>query len=140
VELLGHIDAARQPIAHAVHELTGGKGADVAFDGVGGEWFEPVLSALADLGRQVVIASIGSRRVGFDLRDFYHRRLTIMGVDSRALTVTACAKFLNSMASLFLDGRLRPAKIARRGSLSDGRELYAYVSKGEGGKAVFTFE
>jgi NADPH:quinone reductase len=140
VKLAGYVDGARQPIAQAVHELTSGKGADAAFDCVGGEWFEPVLSALAHDGRQIVITSTGIRRVGLDLRDFYHRRLTLMGVDSRPFTVSACAKLLDSMAPLFLDGRLRPAKIAQRGPLGRGRELYEYVGKGEGGKAVFTFE
>ena len=123
-----------------MRELTGGKGADVAFDCVGGELFEPVLSTLAPLGRQLVIASVGPRRVSFDLRDFYHRRSTLMGVDSRALTVTDCAQILNLMSPLFVDGRLRPVKISRRGLLRDAHELYSYVNRSGGGKAVFIFE
>jgi ABC-type phosphonate transport system ATPase subunit len=78
--------------------------------------------------------------VGFELRDFYHRRLTLMDVDSRALTVTACARLLDLMAPLFTDGRLKPTKISRRGSLSEARELYSYVSRRGGGKAVFVFD
>ncbi len=140
VDLLGHIDSARHPLGEAVRELTGGKGADVAFDCVGGELFEPVLSTLAPLGRQLVIASVGPRRVSFDLRDFYHRRSTLMGVDSRALTVTDCAQILNLMSPLFVDGRLRPVKISRRGLLRDAHELYSYVNRSGGGKAVFIFE
>ena len=140
VDLLGYIDTSRQDLRKAVHELTGGKGADLAFDCVGGELFEPVLSTLARSGRQIVIASVGTRRVSFDLRDFYHSRLTLMGVDSRVLTVTACAKLLNLMAPLFIDGRLKPTKISKRGSLQDAPELYSYVSTSGGGKAVFVFE
>jgi hypothetical protein len=44
------------------------------------------------------------------------------------------------MSPLFLEGRLRPAKISKRGSLGDARELYSHVSAGGGGKAVFVFE
>ena len=140
VDLLGYVDTSRQDLRDAVRELTGGKGADLAFDSVGGELFEPVLSTLTQLGRQTVIASVGTARVSFDLRDFYHHRLTVMGVDSRALTVTDCARLLKLMSPLFIDGRLRPAKISKRGSLLDARELYSHVSRGGGGKAVFVFE
>ena len=45
--------------------------------------FEPVLSTLAHDGRQIAITSVGPGRVSLDLRDFYHRRLTLMGVEHR---------------------------------------------------------
>jgi NADPH:quinone reductase len=140
VNLLGYIDTSRQQLGDVVRELTGKKGADLAFDCVGGELFEPVLTTLAYLGRQIVITSVGPRRVSFDLRDFYHHRLTLMGVDSRALTVTDCAQLLNLMSPLFMNGRLKPAEISQRGSLRDARELYSFVSRGGGGKAVFIFD
>jgi NADPH:quinone reductase-like Zn-dependent oxidoreductase len=140
IDMLGYVDTSRQNLRDAVRELTGGKGVDVAFDCVGGELFEPVLSTLGQLGRQIAITSVGTTRVSFDLRDFYHRRLTLMGVDSRALTVTECAMLLNLISPLFLDGRLRPVKICKRGSLREAPELYSYVSKGGEGKAVFVFD
>jgi len=102
--------------------------------------FEPVLSTLAHDGRQIAITSVGPGRVSLDLRDFYHRRLTLMGVDSRALTVTACARLLDRMSPLFVDRRLTPAGISKRGSLQDAQELYSYVGRGGGGKAVFVFD
>ena len=139
LKLLGHIDNSHQNLHDGVLELTGGKGADLAFDAVGGELFEAVLASLAQLGRQVVITSVGSSRVSFDLRDFYHHRLTLLGTDSRALTVTDSAHVLDSIAPLFVDGRLRPLRIARRGSLQEARELYSYVKSSGGGKAVFVF-
>jgi NADPH:quinone reductase-like Zn-dependent oxidoreductase len=140
IDVLGYVDISHQNLRDAVREFTGGAGADVAFDCVGGELFEPVLSTLTQLGRQIAIASVGTTRVSFELRYFYHRRLTLMGVDSRALTVTASARLLNLMAPMFLDGRLKPSKISRRGSLREAGELYAYVSRRRGGKAVFVFD
>ncbi|HEY2467549.1 MAG TPA: zinc-binding dehydrogenase [Terracidiphilus sp.] len=139
LELLGHIDTSRQNLRDGVLGFTAGKGVDLAFDCVGGELFEPVLSSLAHLGRNIVITSIGTNRVSFDLRDFYHHRLSLIGVDSRALTVTDSARILNSIAALFVDGRLRPLEIAKRGSLQEARELYFYVKNSRGGKAVFVF-
>ena len=82
----------------------------------------------------------GTRRVSFDLLDFYHRRITLFGVDTRALTVTDCARMLGAMAPLFEAGRLQPSPIAKRGTLQDALELYSFVDKGGVGKAVFVFE
>jgi len=136
-ELLGVVDTSRTNLGEAVRQITSGAGVDVVFDCVGGEMFEPALSTLKQLGRQVAITSVGRRRVSFDLLDFYHRRLTLFGVDSRALTVTDSAKLLSAMTPLFEAGRLRPSKISKRGSLADARDLYAFVASGGNGKAVF---
>ncbi len=138
--LLGYLSTTQPGGNRTARELTGGRGVDVAFDCLGGEVFDPVLSTLGQAGRQVAITSVGTRRVSFDLRDFYHRSLTLLGVDSRALTVTDCARILNSLLPLFEAGRLKAARIAKRGSLQEARELYAYVSKGGGGKAVLVFD
>jgi NADPH2:quinone reductase len=140
LRLLGHVDTSRENLNDAVRKITGGKGVDVAFDCVGGALFEPVLSTLGQLGRQIAITSVGARRVSFDLLDFYHHRATLFGVDTRALTVTDCAKVLGAMSPLFEHGRLRPSAITRRGSLRDAQELYSFVDQGGVGKAVFVFE
>jgi len=137
VELLGYVDTSKLQLGGAVRQITNGMGIDVVFDCVGGELFEPALSMLKQLGRQVAITSVGTRRVSFDLLDFYHRRLTLLGVDSRAISVTDCAKLLSGMAPLFEAGRLRPSRISKRGTLEDARELYSFVASGGAGKAVF---
>ncbi len=140
MQLLGQIDTTHEDIAEATRRLTNGKGVDVAFDCVGGALFEPVLSTLTQLGRQVAITSVGQRRVAFDLLDFYHRRITLLGVDSRALTVSDCALLLQSMTPHFEAGRLKPAKISQRGTLADAQEMYSHVDKGGAGKTVFIFD
>ena len=125
LDLFAYVDISKDNLREAVQELTEGKGVDVAFDCVGGELFEPVLSTLGLLGRQVVITSAAPRRVRFDIRDFYYRRLTLLGVDSLSLTVTDGASLLNSLAPLFEAGHLRPASIAKYGTLDEARELYS---------------
>lgn len=138
LDFLGYVDTSQTQLAGAVRDITRGKGVDVAFDCVGGDLFEQVLSTLGQLGRQVAITSVGNRRVSFDLLDFYHRRLTLLGVDSRAITVTDSAKMLASMASDFEAGRLKPSNIAKRGKLENLVELYGFVAGGGEGKAVCT--
>ncbi len=138
LDLLGYVDTTQSDLKEAVREITKGKGVDVTFDCVGGELFEPVLSTLGKDGRQVAITSVGTRRVSFDLLDFYHRRLALFGVDSLAITVADGAKLLTSLAPLFETGQLRPSPIAERGALEDALRLYSYVSSGHPGKAVFS--
>ena len=137
IGLMGYVDTSSADLEEGVKEITKGQGIDVAFDCVGGELFEPVLSTLRRLGRQIAITSAGNRRVSFDLVDFYHRRLTLFGVDSVALTVTDGAGLLSSLSPLFEAGVLKPAAIAKRGSLDEAHQLYSYVSAGRPGKAVF---
>jgi NADPH2:quinone reductase len=138
VKLLGYVDASKQELVEAVRKIAGGRGVNVAFDCVGGALFEPVLSTLGQFGRHVCITSVGERRVSLDLLDFYHRSLTLIGVDSRPLGVEDCARLLEEMTPLFVSGELKPARIARRGSLTDAVQLYAAVERGAGGKVIVT--
>jgi len=139
LNLLGYVDTSQSDLKEAVKQITRGQGVDVTFDCLGGELFEPVLSTLRQLGRHVAITSVGTRRVSFDLLDFYHRRLTLFGVDSLAITVTDGASLLSSLAPYFEAGRLKASPIAKRGTLDNARELYSYVAGGNSGKAVFSF-
>jgi NADPH:quinone reductase len=138
LDLLGYVNISEVNLLDAVEHITKGQGVDVAFDCVGGELFEPVLSTLRQLGRQVAITSVGTRRVSLDLLDFYHRRLTLLSVDSLAITVTDGASLLASMAPLFEAGSLKPSAIAERGWLDEAKKLYSYVAAGHPGKAVFS--
>jgi NADPH:quinone reductase len=137
VQLLGYVDTSKLDLKEAVKKITGGQGVDVTFDCVGGDLFEPVLSTLRQLGRHVAITSVGTRRVSFDLPDFYHRRLTMYGVDSLAIGVTKGASLLAALVPLFEAKLLNPSTIARRGTLDEARELYSAVARGSTGKVVF---
>ncbi|MGD1071426.1 MAG: NADP-dependent oxidoreductase [Bryobacteraceae bacterium] len=123
-----------------VKEATGGAGVNVVFDCVGGPLFEPCLRSLGQLGRQVNITSVGDRRVSFDLVDFYHHRLTLHGVDSRALDTTACAGILRILAPPFDAGELQAPPIALKAKLDDAIDAYQKVDSGAaGGRSVFVF-
>jgi NADPH:quinone reductase len=69
-----------------VRAATGGKGADVVLDLVGGVMFCSALKSLSLRGRLVEIASTGQREVSFDLVDFYHNESRLFGVDTHAQT------------------------------------------------------
>jgi len=116
------------------------KGVNVVFDCVGGPLFEPCLKTLGQLGRQVNITSVGDRRVCFDLLDFYHHRLSLFGVDSRAYDTEASAAILERLTPGFEYGALKPVPIAKRFSLNEAVQAYTQVNDGTlRGKAVFAF-
>jgi NADPH:quinone reductase-like Zn-dependent oxidoreductase len=121
-----------------VLQFTGGKGVNVAYDCVGGPLFEPCLRTLGQQGRQVNITSVGDRRVSFDLIDFYHRRLSLFGADSRAFDTIASAAILERLTPGFESGALKPIAIAKRFTLNEAVQAYTQVNDGSlYGKAVF---
>jgi NADPH:quinone reductase len=120
--------------------FTEGRGVNVVYDCVGGPLFEPCLRTLSHLGRQVNITSAGDRRVCFDLVDFYHRRLGLFGVDSRAYDTEASAAILEQVAPGFESGALKPIPVVRRFRLEQAVEAFTQVNNGSiHGKAVFSF-
>ncbi len=69
-----------------MREATGGRGADVVLDMVGGDYTARNLDALATEGRLVQIAFLKSSRVELDLMQVMRRRLWITGSTLRPRT------------------------------------------------------
>ena len=127
-------------IVNRAKQFTQGKGVDVAFDCVGGPIFEIALNSLGLGGRQANITSVGDRRVSFDLIDFYHRQLTLYGIDTLALDVMASGDVLEGLRPSFEQGVLTPPIIEKTCSLEEAVEAYQKVETGKAkGKIVITF-
>jgi NADPH:quinone reductase-like Zn-dependent oxidoreductase len=110
-------------------QATAGKGADVVYDTVGGPLFEPCLKSLAPHGRQIAISSVGDRRVSFDLIDFYHHGLHLIGVDSMKFTGAQIARMLDALKTGFEIGVLKPYDL-QTWSLAHAIGAYEAVAKG----------
>ncbi|HWE07557.1 MAG TPA: zinc-binding dehydrogenase [Rhizomicrobium sp.] len=123
------VNTSKKDLAAEVKALTDGKGADVALDTVGGPMFEPVLKSLRVGGRQVAITSAVNRRVEFDLVDFYHNALRLIGLDTMKLTGPGIAKIMDALRAGFESGELKPPEI-REWPLDKAVEAYAAVEKG----------
>jgi len=63
----------------AVRAITGGRGADVVLDTVGGPSFGHALRSVAPSGRVVAMANVALEPSTIDTRDFYPRNVTIHG-------------------------------------------------------------
>ena len=119
-----------------VRAATGGKGADVVFDLVGGVMFRNAVNSLALRGRLIEIAVTGQREVSFDLADFYHNESRLYGVDTLKRDLTASAKVLEALTPGFVAGDYRAAPIAETCGLGEAEGAYRKVAAGSAGRIV----
>lgn len=122
--------------ARRVRELTGGAGADVVYDAVGGVAFELALSLAKRRGRVVETSATGKRRVEFDLIDFYHNETQLLGADSAKLGVADAAPIMRALAEAFDAGRFAAPVVAAHYPLERAKDAYAAVAAGTRGRVV----
>jgi NADPH:quinone reductase len=123
-------------VADQIRAVTGGRGAEVVYDAVGGVTTAAALAALAHRGRLVVISAVGTRVVEIDLRDFYRNESRMLGVDSARLGVVESGQRLAELSPFFESGAFRPLPISRSYGLDDGQQAYAGVAGGTPGRIV----
>jgi NADPH:quinone reductase len=101
-----------QDFAAETRRLTGGKGADVVLDMVGGSYIEREVQCLADDGRLALIAVQGGTDARLDAGLLLRKRLTVTGSTLRPRSVaykTALARELRERVWPLLEsGRVRP--------------------------------
>jgi NADPH2:quinone reductase len=119
-----------------VRMATGGNGADVVFDLVGGVMFRSAVNSLALRGRLVEIAATGQREVSFDLADFYHNESRLYGVDTLKRDLTASAEVLEVLMPGFVAEDYRAAPISQICGLGQAQEAYRAVAAGSTGRVV----
>ena len=106
------IDYREEDFVEAVRETTGGHGADVILDMVGGDYIERNLRAAALEGRIVQIAFLKGSKVEIDLMRLMMRRLTLTGSTLRAQTPEAKARMGRAIEQrvwpLIAEGRIKP--------------------------------
>jgi NADPH:quinone reductase len=120
----------------AARGVTGGCGADVVLDCVGGVKFRHALGYLALKGRLVEMSATGAREVTFDLADFYHNESHLIGVDTLKLDLIASAAVLDALVPGFEVGDYHPAPVGRRFGLNQAVASYQAVAAGEPGRVV----
>jgi NADPH:quinone reductase-like Zn-dependent oxidoreductase len=128
-----HISFDESTVKH-VRELTGG--VDVVYDTVGGVAFETALQIARRRGRVVEISATGKRRVDFDMIDFYHNEIQLLGTDSAKLGVAESAPLMTALVEGFESGKFRAPVIAHRFQLKQGQEAYRMVAGGTKGRVV----
>lgn len=112
--------------------------ADVVFDTVGGAMIETALRIAGHRGRVIEITGGKDRRVSFDIIDFYHHELQLLGVDSLKRDLTAAAVTLRALAEGFDSGAFIPPRINKVLPLDQACEGYRLVAEGSPGRVVLT--
>lgn len=123
------IDTASHDLQREVMAATGGAGADVVLNAVGGPLFEPALLSVRQGGRNIVIASSGEPRVSFNLMDFYHNQTHLIGVDSMKFRAPQIAGIMSELKPRFEAGDFTPNEV-KTWSLEQGIGAYEAVAKG----------
>ena len=96
---------------------------------VGGPLFEPALTSLAEDGRHLAIVSKPTRRVSFNLTDFYHNRSHLIGVDSLGIGGAEIASIMDELRPGFESGALLPFDTTPW-PLARAAEAYAAADRG----------
>lgn len=126
------VDSSREDPATMVRARTGGRGADIVFDTVGGPMLLEGFRLLAPRGRLIEITAGRDPNVTINVRDFYHQQARLIGIDSLALDATACGALLRDLSAGFARGDLAPPPIAATYPLEAATSAYAAVEAGRG--------
>ena len=128
------INYRTQDFAEEVKRVTGGNGADVILDMVGGDYLPRNLDCLAEEGRHVSIAVQRGATAEINLARLMMRRQTLTGSTLRARSVEFKAMVADELARtvwpLVTEGRLRPV-IDRVLPLEDAAGAHRYMESGE---------
>ena len=127
------IDYKQEDFVARTLEATGGQGADVILDMVGGEYLARNIAAAALNGRIAVIATQGGAKAEIDLRALMGKRLWLGGATLRPQSVAAkgqiAAALRKEVWPLFESKGLRPT-IHARFPLREAARAHALMESG----------
>jgi NADPH2:quinone reductase len=103
------IDYHDGPLAPAIREATGGHGADLVYDPVGGELGEAAAKALARSGRFLAIGFASGRWPQLATHDLVITNTSLVGVIAGGQSREELRQIHADLAALIADGRLRTA-------------------------------
>ena len=106
----------RDGLRAQVHAVTGGKGADVCIDMLGGDPFDAAMRALAWCGRMAVVGFAAGRIPEIKANYLLVKNIEVSGLqwsDYRDRTPAVMAKAQAEIFRLYCEGRLKPAIMAR---------------------------
>jgi NADPH:quinone reductase-like Zn-dependent oxidoreductase len=124
------IDTGAGDLHEAVLEITGGRGADMVLDTVGGALFESAVKSLRFGGRLTGLHS--HERADVDLVEIYSYERHITGLASVVMDGAHCANIFDQLAALFDRGVLT-APATKTWSVESSAEAYQTVQDGSGG-------
>jgi len=133
------INYSRENLREAIKALTQGKGPDVIYDPVGGEFSEPAFRSIAWRGRYLVVGFAAGPIPALPLNLALLKGASIVGVfwgDYAKREPEANAAMMNVLAEMYSQGQIKPV-IDRTMPMAQLKEAYAHMgSRGVKGKLV----
>ncbi|MFX1762552.1 NAD(P)H-quinone oxidoreductase [Paraburkholderia sp. A1RI-2L] len=128
------INYRNEDFVEVVKALTNDRGVDVILDMVAGGYVSRELSALANGGRIVLIATLGGSKAEVNMGEILRRRLTITGSTLRARSVEFKAQIAQELKAnvwpLLEEGRIKPV-VFRVFPAARAAEAHALMESGE---------
>ena len=132
------IDTSFEKLGDGVRRITGGYGADIVIDGVGGEVLSEALGALALDGSLTTLGYSASRKATIDVTNLIWQRASIQSFILFAQPQAAWADAWNTIVSLLQSGAIKPI-VAKTFPLAEAADALRYLVEGRPfGRVVLT--
>ena len=132
------IDTSFEKLGDGVHRITGGYGADIVIDGVGGEVLSEALGALALDGSLTTLGYAASRKATIDVTNLIWQRASIKSFLLFAQPQAAWSDAWNTLVSLLQSGAIKPI-VAKTFPLAEAADALRYLVEGRPfGRVVLT--
>ena len=135
------VDSVPNAFREKIKALTGGKGPDVIYDPVGGDFAEPAFRSIAWRGRYLVVGFASGPIPNLPLNLPLLKGASLVGVfwgDFARREPQANAAMMAELAQWYAQGKIKPV-IDRTMPMSDLKAAYAHMgSRGVMGKLVMT--
>jgi len=120
------IDTSLEKLGDGVRRITGGYGADIVIDGVGGEVLSEELGALASEGRVITLGYSASRMTTIDVTTLIVPQASIQGLNMFAQPKAAISDAWKVIVSLLKSGAIQPI-VAKTFPLAEAADALRYL-------------
>jgi len=132
------IDTSVEKLGDGVRRITGGYGADIVIDGIGGEVLSEALATLAPGGSLTTLGYSAGRKTTIDVTNLIWKGASIKSFILFAQPQAAWAKAWNIIVALLHSGAVKPI-VARTFPLAQAADALGYLVEGRPfGRVVLT--
>ena len=132
------IDTSCEQLGDGVRRITGGYGADIVIDGIGGEVLSEALGALAPGGSLTTLGYSGGRKTTIDVTNLIWQQASIKSFILFAQPQAAFVDAWNTIVSLLGSGAIKPI-VAKTFPLAKAADALRYLVEGRPfGRVVLT--